>query len=313
MGWVQRITPNPNIACRPGWCWEYVSNTFGINNIPHTNYPTATAAWNASTTKHRDYNFPANVWVPIWFSLKYEPAGHVALRAPDGSIYSTSHPTNKTPYKHPSLEHLIQYYANANPLTFLGWTEDAGGIRVIEWKAESTSQGGSSAVDTIKSMYWRLLGRESDPSGINTYTKAASEKGWEFVYNDLKNSPEGQADWNRRNPDRVKDLESKAAQLAQANAALDAEKKKSAGLATSLNDSQLALKEARTLIEQAQSIAQDDEKTIKSLTAQLAEAKKQLEEASKQPTVDEPKPTAPATTGQGFGDWLANFLNQWKR
>ena len=85
-------------------------------------------------------------------------------------------------------------------------------------------------VDTIKSMYWRLLGREADQGGIDTYTKAADEKGWQFVYNDLKNSAEGQRDWQRRSPDavaaleasnnanaaKVRDLENQLAQVQQA-------------------------------------------------------------------------------------------------
>lgn len=79
-----------------------------------------------------------------------------------------------------------------------------------------TATGGTTAVDTIKSMYWRLLGREADQGGINTYTKAAGERGWEFVYNDLKNSAEGQADWERRNPTRVAALEQQLADVKKA-------------------------------------------------------------------------------------------------
>lgn len=82
---------------------------------------------------------------------------------------------------------------------------------------------GGSSVDTIKSMYLRLLGREADTGGINTYTKAANERGWEFVYNDLKNSAEGQKDWDRRNPTRVASLEK---QLADVQVALANEKNK---------------------------------------------------------------------------------------
>lgn len=74
---------------------------------------------------------------------------------------------------------------------------------------------GGTSVETIKSMYWRLLGREADSAGISTYTKAATDRGFEFVYNDLKNSPEGQRDWDRRNPQRVADLEAKAARLVE--------------------------------------------------------------------------------------------------
>lgn len=79
------------------------------------------------------------------------------------------------------------------------------------------SYTGGTTVDTIKSMYWRLVGREADQGGINHYSKQASEKGWEFVYNDIKNSEEGQRDWDRRNPTRVAALEQ---QLRDVQAAL---------------------------------------------------------------------------------------------
>jgi hypothetical protein len=81
---------------------------------------------------------------------------------------------------------------------------------------------GATSVDTIKSMYWRLLGREADAGGLTTYTAAAKTKGMEFVYLDLKNSAEGQADWVRRNPERVKALEDGIAQRDKAVAELRA-------------------------------------------------------------------------------------------
>lgn len=80
-------------------------------------------------------------------------------------------------------------------------------IQVNQGHVIGAGSAGGNAVETIKSMYWRLLGREADAGGIGTYTKAAGERGWEFVYNDIKNSPEGQRDWERRNPDRVNALE----------------------------------------------------------------------------------------------------------
>lgn len=125
----QIISPNPNIACRPGWCLEYVRKTFGLGIVN----PTATAAWNASPTKHRDRNFPA-AWVPVWFSVAGVPAGHVALRAPDGSVFSTTNPASTVPRKHPNLDDLMGVYARAGlPLTYLGWSEDVQGTPVVVW------------------------------------------------------------------------------------------------------------------------------------------------------------------------------------
>ena len=89
--------------------------------------------------------------------------------------------------------------------THTHWVFQVDGVRLDGSKYVNNT--GGNAVETIKSMYWRLLGREADAGGIGTYTKAAGERGWEFVYNDLKNSPEGQRDWERRNPDRVNALE----------------------------------------------------------------------------------------------------------
>lgn len=124
---TQSITPTPNIPCKPGWCLQYVRQAFGLPAI----HPTATAAWEASKTQHRDRNFPAGVAHAVWYGLVNEPAGHVVLRMPDGSVYSTSSLAN-TPYHHPNLAHLEAYYARYGmTLTYRGWTEDVQGIPVI--------------------------------------------------------------------------------------------------------------------------------------------------------------------------------------
>lgn len=81
-------------------------------------------------------------------------------------------------------------------------------------KANTT---GGTSVDTVKSMYWRLLGREADPGGLQHSLNNVNNRGWEFVYNDLKNSAEGQRDWDWRNPTRVRALEQ---QLADTKVAL---------------------------------------------------------------------------------------------
>jgi hypothetical protein len=122
---TQVTIPNPDIPCTPGWCLVYVRETFGIG----PKHPTATAGWQASNSKHADRNFP-NAWVPVWFSLSDEPAGHVALRQPDGSIWSSSHPTRKRPIHHDSLEDILSYYGKR--MTYLGWTEDLEGRPVVQ-------------------------------------------------------------------------------------------------------------------------------------------------------------------------------------
>jgi len=136
MSYTQTITPTPDIDCRPGYCLEYVRKTFGQPAVQ----PTATAAWEASTTQHRNWDFPPGVAVPVWYGLDREPAGHVVLRMPDGSCYSTSD-NSTTPHHHPSLADLEDYYAGWGwPLAYRGWTEDIQGTPVIAWDG-ITAQG----------------------------------------------------------------------------------------------------------------------------------------------------------------------------
>jgi len=191
-----------------GWCLAYVQSSFG------TGWAGATAwdGWGRSQFKHENRFYPRNVYFPLFFShfgnygLGYMNYGHVVIAyvRDDGQMQIWSSPASNKPYAdvYSSVEAIERIYSSK----YVGWSEDLNGHRVIELTATSeVAEGGT--VDTIKSMYWRLLGREADQGGIDTYTKAANERGWEFVYNDLKNSGEGQADWIRRNPERVANLE----------------------------------------------------------------------------------------------------------
>jgi hypothetical protein len=86
------------------------------------------------------------VWHPVWFSLRNVPAGHVALRAPWGAVYSTSDDSN-TPHCHLDLDDLIAYYNRyGQPITYLGWTEDIENVTVID--TGSLSYAGETAAPT---------------------------------------------------------------------------------------------------------------------------------------------------------------------
>jgi hypothetical protein len=123
----QLITPTPIIPATGGWCLMYVRQAFGLP----ARYASATEAWDASTSKHRDRNFPKGRWVPVWYGLSTTPLGHVVLLAPDGSCYSTSDYSG-WPVHHPSLQHLEDFYAYYGMnLTYRGWTEDVAGFAVL--------------------------------------------------------------------------------------------------------------------------------------------------------------------------------------
>lgn len=121
----QWIVPNPSISCNPGLCLVYVRETFNIG----PKYPTARTGWESSMYKHENKRFPPDVWVPIWFLVSDNAAGHVALRQPDGTVWSASHPTDASPIHHESIEDLERYYSGR--LHYLGWTEDIEGVQVV--------------------------------------------------------------------------------------------------------------------------------------------------------------------------------------
>lgn len=180
-----------------------------------------------------------------------------------------------------------QLYGQNQPSPFttvLNLTSN-GLLGYLRPKTTTTTQGADmSATDTIKSMYLRLLGRPADDGGLSTYTAAAvsKDKGWEFVYNDLKNSDEGQKDWAWRNPDAVRALEQ----------SLATEKQKSTGLAANVADLTSKLSAANTK-------ASDLQKDNDALRAQIAA----------QGTGDAGvKPTDPITTDYSWVDKLQQWL-----
>ena len=183
-GWVNTITPDPDIACRPGWCLEYVRKSYG----QPARYGSATEAWEASTSQHRGRDFPA-AWVPVHYGVAGVPAGHIVLRAPDGSAYSTTDPVALTPVHHPSLEDLERRYTAAGlPLTYRGWTEDIAGTPVIKresnFMADLTEQQQADIYWILCTPSGReyladLVGGRAASKTLNTAVKRAGVMGGE--------------------------------------------------------------------------------------------------------------------------------------
>jgi hypothetical protein len=125
---TQLITPNPDIPAEEGMCLQYVRQAFGLP----MRYGSATEAWNNSPSQHPDRNYPQGVWFPVWWALDKNVNGHVALVAPDGSVYSTSNLAPNPVKHHPSIADVEAYYAYYGmTLTYRGWTEDVAGYPVI--------------------------------------------------------------------------------------------------------------------------------------------------------------------------------------
>lgn len=193
MSFIQIINPNVGIPCIPGWCLQYVQNAYGT---PWAG-ATATDGWNRAQFKHADGNFPNDVAVPVWFAMSGEPAGHVVIRMADGSYYSTSHPTNRTAYHHPNLNHLLSYYGGR--LSLRGWSEDLNGTRVIK--------EGEMPIPNTDNFYWRyrkamqyIRGRDMSREEFNKNFVGNTDLG---MLEAMLDNPEADANFDSANVGRV--------------------------------------------------------------------------------------------------------------
>lgn len=132
MAYQQLVTPNLSpVIIQKGrvltdwfeWCLAYVQSAYNSGWAGDT----AWDAWsNHLTFKHQDRNIPAGVYVPIWFS-GYGGDGHAAIYK-DNVIYSS-------PLSHKAMRDVILTIEDMERkygVTFVGWSEDLGGIKVIE-------------------------------------------------------------------------------------------------------------------------------------------------------------------------------------
>lgn len=119
-----------------GWCLGYVNAAFNVT--PHAY--TAWRAWTGTTGKrHEDRNFPTDVYFPVWFKHfgtyngTYDNWGHVAIcyvRGDTGAMQIWSSPITHKPFADTwsSIGEVERYYSS----TFVGWSEDLGGVQLID-------------------------------------------------------------------------------------------------------------------------------------------------------------------------------------
>lgn len=148
-----------------GWCLAYVQSAFG------TGWAGATA-WLGWTTlvsfKHGDRNYPLNVYFPMWFDGYWngQRLGHVVIAFWNGSSLKIwSSPVSHKPYADTwtSVEAVERSYG----MKYVGWSEDVGSTRVIEWVPVTSRL-------QIEQAYLEVLKRVADEGGIQTYLKT----GW---------------------------------------------------------------------------------------------------------------------------------------
>lgn len=122
MAWIQKVAPKLDTQGRAGYCLGFVTDAYFTPGIG--GFPTARSAWDASSAKHPDWNFP-EVAVPVWFSWVgtidgiYRDWGHVAIRTPDGRVLSSP----GSGYGQQWFDS-VEHQARAYNCTYLGWTHD---------------------------------------------------------------------------------------------------------------------------------------------------------------------------------------------
>jgi len=140
MAWTQIVGANPNQQGRAGFCLGMAQDVYtGGAPTPQMWY-CAYQAWEASPTKHAEYNFPEGVAVPVWWSWwgtingEYRNWGHVAVRFPDGSVLSSPGNAAWGADWFPNVDAVEASWRIG--LVFEGWTEDIGGLTVVSGSSE---------------------------------------------------------------------------------------------------------------------------------------------------------------------------------
>ncbi len=140
MNYLQERTPDLNTSEKAGLCLQFTENSFGVPNL----YDNAWKAWEATQYKHTDRDFPAGVAVPVWFDwsgnvmwddgfVRYGRYGHAAVRAADGRIHSAPG-EGVGSQTFDDVDALTRYFGGG--MTYVGWSEDIAGVRVIKEKVE---------------------------------------------------------------------------------------------------------------------------------------------------------------------------------
>jgi hypothetical protein len=143
-------------------------------------YDDAWTAW-TRTQQHKNRNYPAGVYAPIFFSYTAtidgvrKNYGHIGVRYPDGRFWSDG-----------SVYASVEEYERLRAPVFVGWGESVNDVRVIE---EVKGDDMTLSTEAVKTIYRRLLNREGDPGGIKNFTG----KTLDFTLKDMVGSKEFKA------------------------------------------------------------------------------------------------------------------------
>lgn len=136
MSWKQVLEPNLDDPSNPlyvyiggtiltdwyGWCLAVTAASFGASGSSYS----AKTAWATCNTKHRDYDFPEGVWIPLWY--EGGEYGHVCqgYRTGDTILVYSSPYTHKATFDIFTGEpkYILNYIGTVYGVGgFSGWSE----------------------------------------------------------------------------------------------------------------------------------------------------------------------------------------------
>lgn len=282
MSYKQLVKANVGISEQVGWCLSYARRVFGRPAVE----PTAWDGWQRCKYKHKNRSFPKGVSFPVWFDhwgdygSGWARYGHVAVVHTDGRVYSS--PLNgygRAVFG--SVDELVATFrAYGLNMTYVGWSEDISGARVIR-------KGDDMITQNQLNVLWRFyFGKAPTSADSKTYVgKKTFAQTHDII---LK----GQGLKNRVNNAR-------AGKLVATNH-LPAVVRK-----VYVDPNAVALKKALASL----AAAEKSQALNDSLTKQVVEARKETETALKRIAKLEAEKQEATATGNAFMRWIGEVLN----
>jgi hypothetical protein len=246
MSYKQLVTPNPMVPCRPGWCLAYVQDAFNTAHL----YANARIAWEQAKFKHTDR--PTGIWVPIYFDDKRIDEDHIAVLAPDGSVYSSSSATSTVPTHHSSIDDTIKAYGYN--LVYRGWSEELAGTIIVK------EQGDIMDKETVNLMYLFAEIVPANEFRLNYWNGKPTKELAKALY-EVDNKP----------------VREKIASIPAKDNEISALKAEKSNLTSLLATEKAAKQKAEQLIVEKANALVEAEKALQSKDAEIVELKKQAE------------------------------------
>lgn len=137
-----------------GWCLAAVHASYRASGSSYS----AKTAWQANNTKHRDWNIPEGLFVPVWW--EGGTYGHVAIVKRTGSnviVYTSPIKSHKATFEvyqgeMKSILNWIGSYCGIGGYT--GWTETVLNTRVLEYVADAPKKSNEEICAEIWAGKW---------------------------------------------------------------------------------------------------------------------------------------------------------------